>query len=158
MISSWTKGNDRARSKVNAVKQVMEDKGLNKADLILVETDYGIDQGARAFVEIINKQTRPTIIFCGNDVLAVGALKQAEIQSINIPKEIYITGLDDIEVAQIISPKLTTMHVPHRKMGKQAAKVLIKMVGKQTCDFTTKLDVFLKVRDSLDKPLVSNLY
>ena len=74
------------------------------------------------------RDPRPTAVMCGNDVLAVGALREAGRLGIAVPEQVSITGFDDIELSQIISPALTTVHVPHREMGRRAALELIEMV------------------------------
>jgi LacI family transcriptional regulator len=91
----------------------------------------------------------PTVIICGNDVLEAGALTQAKTLGIKIPGDVSVTGFGDIELASIVSPGLTTVHVPHREMGKRAAKSLIKLIEGQTIETTTELNANLKIRKSL---------
>ena len=91
----------------------------------------------------------PTVVFCGNDVLAVGAMKQAQKMGFNVPSDISITGFDDIEIARVVSPELCTVHVPHRKMGARAADILIDMVEGHPYPHTTQLDASLEIRGSL---------
>ncbi len=71
---------------------------------------------------------KPTVIFCGNDVLAVGALRAAHMLGFDVPREVSIVGFDDIELAQVAYPPLTTVHVPHREMGKRAARALVDLL------------------------------
>jgi LacI family transcriptional regulator len=149
MISAWIKTNDRARARVMAVRHILSESGLNASDLKLIETDYGIETGAVAFEQIIQRPMPPTVIICGNDVLAAGALKQAKTLGIEVPGDVSVTGFDDIDLASIVSPGLTTVHVPHREMGKRAAKGLIKLVESQTIETTTELNANLKIRKSL---------
>ena len=152
LISAKTEFNDRARYRLMAVQHGMIRAGLDPTTIRLIETQYGIKTGAVAFNEIISAPHPPTVIICGNDVLAAGALKKAKSLGISIPDDISITGFDDIELAQCVSPKLTTVHVPHRVMGKQAAKTVIKMVNKEVFEKYKELDVYLKIRQSLGKP------
>ena len=86
---------------------------------------------------------------CGNDVLAVGALRRAKELGIDVPTDLSITGFDDIELAQIVTPALTTVHVPHREMGRKAAKELIEMVELRSDGVSIQLDTFLQLRSSL---------
>ena len=60
-----------------------------------------------------------------------------------------ITGFDDIELARIVSPELTTVHVPHREMGQQRAIELTAMVEKTSAGKSEKLDSHLQIRESL---------
>jgi LacI family transcriptional regulator len=146
MISAWTKNNDRARARVKAVQHAMSQAGLNAGKLVLIETDYGIENGATAFGQIMQSPKPPTVIICGNDVLAAGALKQADLLGIPVPDNVSITGFDDIELAQILTPQLTTVHVPHREMGRRAAELLIKMLKENSAPHNAKLGVHLQLR------------
>jgi LacI family transcriptional regulator len=153
MISAWTKVNDRARSRLEALRDVMIKSDLDPTKLILIETDYGIETGASAFSQIMKQSHAPTVIICSNDVLAAGALKKAKSLGISIPRDVSVTGFDDIELAEAVTPELTTIHVPHRNMGKEAAKSLVNMVNGITFQKNIELDVHLKLRLSLDKPI-----
>jgi LacI family transcriptional regulator len=55
MISAWTENNDRARARVMAVRHTLSESDLNASDLKLIETDYGIETGAVAFEQIIQR-------------------------------------------------------------------------------------------------------
>lgn len=149
MISAWTKSNDRARDRVKAVRKIMSESGLNIDELLLIETDYGIKTGAAAFEQLIQRSKPPTVVICGNDVLAAGALKQAKILGVEVPDDVSVTGFDDIEIASIVSPKLTTIHLPHWDMGTKAAQTLVKMVEGSTISPHQNLATSLIRRNSL---------
>ena len=123
-ISAATAQNDRAAARRDGIKGAMTAAGLDSDDLQFVETTYGIDEGAKAFEEVMALTPRPTAVFCGNDVLAVGALRRARELGIAIPDDVSIIGFDDIELAQVVYPALTTVHVPHSEMGRRAGQAL----------------------------------
>ena len=129
MISASTESNDRAKERQTGIKSAMKAAGLDPASLDVIETTYAIENGATAFATLMARQSRPTAVFCGNDVLAVGALRQAQEMQIKVPQEVSIVGFDDIELAQIAYPPLTTIHVPHREMGRRAAQTLVQMLN-----------------------------
>lgn len=74
-------------------------------------------------------QDCPTAVICDNDVLAVGALQMARKLGLRAPEDVSVTGFDDIELATVVEPPLTTVHVPHREMGRVAARLLVDMLG-----------------------------
>ena len=152
MISAWTENNDRARARVAAVRHTMSKAGIEPDELILIETEYGIDTGARAFGEIMNRSKPPTIVICVNDVLAAGALKNSKESKIKVPTKVSLTGFDNIELASVTTPQLTTVHVPHREMGRKAAKIIVDMIEKRPFEFATELNVKLKIRGSVKRP------
>jgi LacI family transcriptional regulator len=149
IITGILKGNDRAAERLKGIQDALRAHGLNPNDSRVVETSYEIENGARAFEQLMGALNRPSVVMCGNDVLAVGAIQRAHDLGIRVPEDISITGFDDIELARIVTPKLTTVHVPHREMGLRAAKDLIRMVEKRSTGASTQLQSSLKLRGSL---------
>ncbi|MEX0282155.1 MAG: LacI family DNA-binding transcriptional regulator [Arenibacterium sp.] len=153
LITADTVDNDRARLRLHGVKDAMQRRGLDPDNLQIVMTAYDIDEGAQAF-ELLMKSTEcPTAVMCGNDVIAVGALRQALALGMEVPRDVSITGFDDIELARIVQPALTTVHVPHREMGRKAAEALIDMVERKVARATSeKLAARVQLRQSLGPP------
>ncbi|MDJ0820824.1 MAG: LacI family DNA-binding transcriptional regulator [Paracoccaceae bacterium] len=152
VISAATQSNDRARERVAGVRNALDAAGLDAAAMPVVETTYSIDSGARAFEELMTTDPRPTAVICGNDVLAVGAMKRARVMGLDVPGDVSITGFDDIELANVVSPALTTVHVPHRDMGRKAARMLVDMVAGNAAGDRTQLEARLCRRESLAPP------
>lgn len=128
LISAGSAQNDRARARRMGIQDAMIAAGQNPDDLHVVETTYGIEDGAAAFAQIMTNTPTPTVVFCGNDVLAVGALRRAKAMGLSVPDDVSIIGFDDIELAQVADPALTTVHVPHREMGQRAALALVGLL------------------------------
>ncbi|MCT8159496.1 LacI family DNA-binding transcriptional regulator [Pseudoruegeria sp. SHC-113] len=149
LISAPRAGNDRARERAEGVVQAMQAHGLPPKALTLIETPYSISNGAEAFAGLMAGATRPTAVMCGNDVLAAGALRQARSMGISVPKDVSVTGFDDIEIAEIVSPALTTVHVPHRAMGAGAARKLMALRNGETVAESEELPATIMWRDSL---------
>ncbi|MEJ6404865.1 LacI family DNA-binding transcriptional regulator [Yoonia sp. 2307UL14-13] len=126
LISAEIEHNDRARARLDGVHAAMRLAGLAEADLTVVTRPYGIENGSQAFAEVM--QASPTAVLCTNDVLALGALRRAREMGIAVPDDVSICGFDDIELAEVAFPPLTTVHVPHTDMGRTAAKTLVRMV------------------------------
>ncbi len=125
LISADVAANDRARARLDGMRDALAEAGLDAGSLVVIETPYGIDSGARAFEKLMQAHDRPTAVFCGNDVLAVGAVGKAREMGLGVPEDVSIIGFDDIELARVAYPKLTTVHVPHREMGRRAARALV---------------------------------
>lgn len=152
MISGITKGNDRAAERLEGIRDALRANGLDHSVLSVVETPYGIQNGEDAFDLLMASDVRPTVVMCGNDVLAAGALRRARETGINVPDDLSITGFDDIELARILTPSLTTVHVPHREMGRSAATELVNIVEKISTGASVELQTSLKIRSSLAPP------
>lgn len=148
-ISARIEGNDRARQRLEGARAAIREAGL--APPICIETTYGIETGAAAFETLMQGETPPSVVICGNDVLAAGALQQAHAMGIPVPGQVSITGFDDIQLAQVVTPPLTTVHVPHREMGRRAADMLVEMVEDQSAGSAVELPVTLQLRESLTR-------
>lgn len=152
VISAATRTNDRARLRLAGIRDAFDAAALDPADLHILETTYGIETGAVAFDTLMSVPRRPSVVMCGNDVLAVGAMKRAREMGIAVPSGVSVTGFDDIELARIMDPELTTVHVPHRAMGCSAARMLIEMVEGRASSGATELKADVRLRGSLSPP------
>jgi LacI family transcriptional regulator len=149
LITADTTANDRARERFRGIQSAMDEAGLAASDLHIIETEYSIENGAAAFETLAHAVPRPTVVFCGNDVLAVGALRRARELQIAVPDDISVIGFDDIELAQIAYPALTTVAVPHREMGIRAARELMNMLEGKMPKAAIELSARMKLRDTL---------
>lgn len=151
-ISARTAANDRARDRVAGAQRALEDAGLDPASMVVVETEYSFKCGKDAFRSIMQASDRPTLVMCGNDVLAVGAVQAAREMGIDVPTEVSITGFDDIELATVVSPALTTVHVPHRRMGELAAEILLRPRHERERAVHHALETHIVERETLAAP------
>jgi LacI family transcriptional regulator len=151
-IAAKTAMNDRARERVIGAKKAIQDCGFDPDKMPIVETDYSIDNGIEAFETIMGGYKQPSLILCGNDVLAVGAIQAAQTKGMKVPEDISIIGFDDIELSRVINPALTTMHVPHRDMGEIAATTLLKLIEEPATPIQINLDTKIVERMSLARP------
>ena len=149
VIVGLTRNNDRARDRITGIEHAIADYGAQTAPLQVMEAEYTFQEGAKALDQLLANPTPPTAVICGNDVLAVGAVKRAKQLGLAVPEDLSITGFADIEVSELIDPELTTVHVPHREMGIAAAKSLIAMLKTQTPVESHLLETRIVNRQSL---------
>ncbi|MCP4317452.1 MAG: substrate-binding domain-containing protein [Hyphomicrobiales bacterium] len=151
MIAGITEGNDRALDRLAGAGEALIDSGLPRDNFTVTESKYDFDAAGNAFEKISGLGRPPTAIICGNDVLAVGAILRAKTLGIRVPQDISITGFDDIEISTIVEPGVTTVHVPHRRMGTSAASVLFKALQEQKTR-SRKFETHIVKRQSLCAP------
>jgi LacI family transcriptional regulator len=149
VISAVTKGNDRAADRLAGITDALNDNGLSVDDLPVIQTSYGFDNGEAAMKALMSAPNPPTAVMCGNDVLAAGALRGAKALGLEVPRDVSVTGFDDIELARIVTLSLTTVHVPHGEMGTKAASTLIGLVKGNQSIGPVKLQISVKIRKSL---------
>lgn len=150
MIAGLSASNDRAAQRIDGVRNEVAAQGGAVNLHCVVEAVYTLDAGGDAFEQIMRQPTPPTAIVCGNDVLACGAIIRARQLGIDVPGTVSVTGFDDIDIAQVIEPALTTVSVPQRAMGKAAAERLLSLLDDQTTTLhSVELPTRVVHRDSL---------
>ena len=70
-----------------------------------------------------------TALFCYNDLVAIGALQASHDLALIIPDDLAIVGFDDIPLAALVTPALTTCHVSRYEMGVQAMNMLLERIN-----------------------------
>ncbi|MFK7994409.1 MAG: LacI family DNA-binding transcriptional regulator [Granulosicoccus sp.] len=153
MIAGVSEGNDRASSRIEGVRQAVLDYGNDATLTRVIETNYSQHNGGQAFEQLMNALDKPTVIVCGNDVLAAGAIVRARELGIEVPRQVSITGFDDIGIASAVYPPLTTVRVPQQAMGRSAAQLLMDLLFKEGTPSSVEFDTEIVHRESLAPPL-----
>lgn len=151
MVAGITAWNDRAAGRVEGVRAALGAKGISLTDHNLIEAEYTFEAGAQTFRRLADRSPRPTAIICGNDVLAAGVIQAAKSMGLRVPEDLSVTGFDNIDVASIIDPALTTVHVPHRRMGWRAADKLLDLQAGAERGENISFETDLIVRASLGR-------
>jgi LacI family repressor for deo operon, udp, cdd, tsx, nupC, and nupG len=119
----------------------------------VIESNYRIDAGASAVRAVLAQPEAPSVIFCGSDLIAIGAMSALEAAGISVPEDISIVGIDDISFAFLSRPPLTTISVPRERLGKIAFEALEKMLKlKRRKGTEFYLETELIVRKSTARP------
>ena len=82
--------------------------------------------GEAAATAIASLSQRPTAVFCANDLIAIGAMKSFAARKVRVPEDMSVIGCDDIEMAALVQPELTTIALPARELGARAARIVIR--------------------------------
>ena len=149
MIAGVTRGNDRATARVEGVRDALAARGLRLDESNLIETPYHLEAGENAARQLLSATPCPTAIVCGNDVLAAGALLAIRALGLRAPADVSVTGFDDIDLAYVLDPPLTTVHVPHRRMGAAAARLLLRLRDREDDATSVVFETALVERGSL---------
>lgn len=90
----------------------------------IVPGDFSEESGLRAARQLLSLPQRPDAVFCGNDMMAVGCLYAFKEAGLQVPHDIALAGFDDIPLARLVSPALTTVRVRIAEIGEQALERL----------------------------------
>ncbi|MGI9025454.1 MAG: LacI family DNA-binding transcriptional regulator [Burkholderiaceae bacterium] len=149
MLAGITLDNDRAAARVAGVRHALGEAGLDLPPRRLVERKYAIADAREGLRTLMTADKRPpTAVLCGNDVLAFGALLEAQELGIAVPEALSIIGFDDLEMVRHVRPALTTVHVPAEAMWNIAADRLIAALRGEPASRAVEVEVALVVRQS----------
>ena len=129
LISGQTASNDRAKARRAGIIAAVDAFGQGARITHDIEAEYLIDAGAAALDEILAQSQWPTVVLCANDALAAGAMMRARARGIGLPEDLSFVGFDDIGIARVITPALTTVRVPQEEMGRGAAQLLLGLLS-----------------------------
>jgi DNA-binding LacI/PurR family transcriptional regulator len=98
---------------------------------------------------ILDGDRRVTAIMCGNDLLALGAIRSVRRRGLRVPEDVAVTGFDDFHFAEFTDPALTTVRIPGYEIGRTAGEALIDVLeGQARPPQHQVLPVELKLRGS----------
>jgi DNA-binding LacI/PurR family transcriptional regulator len=119
----------------------------------VVNTNYRVDAGASVVRALLDGPERPTVIFCGSDLIAMGAMHALEEAGVRVPGDVSMIGIDDISFAFLARPPLTTIRVPRERLGRIAFQTLDSMLRmKRRKGIDQYLETDLIVRRSTAPP------
>jgi DNA-binding LacI/PurR family transcriptional regulator len=92
----------------------------------VVTGDMRMESGERGMRELMSLSRRPTAVLTSNDLMAVGALQAALHEGFRIPEDLSIVGFDDLPIASMVVPQLTTIQLPRREIAAHAFSSLLQ--------------------------------
>jgi len=102
---------------------------LGLGDLIQVATGDCTEEGGYSGAQLLlRRNPRPTAIFAGNDLAAVGALNALEEPGLEVPADVSLVGYDNTALASLRHISLTTVHQPRRQIGEMAMKAVLRRI------------------------------
>ncbi|MEN3010299.1 MAG: LacI family DNA-binding transcriptional regulator, partial [Candidatus Bipolaricaulaceae bacterium] len=122
---------DRVQGFMDAVKEA----GLTP--IAVEHGDFTFESGYRVAQRLLSERD-VELILCGNDLMAIGALRAAAELQIKVPLELGITGFDHIQFADLVHPPLTTVEVPAFAIGAEAVGLLLSS-GRTSIRLETKI-------------------
>lgn len=147
-IITGAPGSYHTRKRQQGYHKALYDAGVLYDPEWMVEGEWSRQSGYRAAGILIEKGIRS--IFAMNDLMAGGVYDYAKEHGLEIGEEIKVVGFDDREICEFYDPKLTSVALPLRELGKQAAEMLLQKIenGNKTEGGTRKIDCILKNRNS----------
>lgn len=147
LIAGVTGGNDRAMSRLAGAVEALRERGIVLADGDVLHCEYDLANAYDRTRRLLERDgTPPTALICGNDVIAHGALSACLNAGLSVPDDISIAGFGDFGFSAFLSPSLTTVRIPAKRIAHQAAEALTKSVEDGSAVAGALLPYELKIR------------
>jgi len=140
-----------AQSRVAAFSKSLEECGIPLDPSWIVEGDHTLEGGILAMGKLLEADTRPTALMCSNDMTAIGVLHKAYRAGLQIPDDLSIIGFDDIQMARVTIPPLTSIHMSRLDLARAAVTALRAHLEGTGHEREYKIDTRLVVRESTAK-------
>ncbi|BAJ30274.1 MULTISPECIES: LacI family DNA-binding transcriptional regulator [Kitasatospora] len=121
--------------------------GLEVRELAVSLND-GSREAARAARELLAGPRPPRAVVCDDDVVASGLYRAAGELGLRIPTDLSVVGMDDVPVAELLSPPLTTVDLPGERLGRAGLALLAALLGGEAPPPVAPLATALVVRGS----------
>ena len=127
-----------------AFEQAAQDHGMRTDEMIIAEAArFDEDEGYLCALDILDRDARTTALLCANDRLALGALRALSDRGLACPKDVSVSGFNDMPFLDMIPPGLTTVRIRQFEAGQVAANYLLKLM--QEDDASVPLETILPV-------------
>jgi len=140
-------------ARLDGYRSAMNTAGLPIDETFTAFGNFQVDGGRDNARRMLSGEDRPTAIFAGSDLQALGVLDAARSLGLRVPQDLSVVGYDDLQLAQWTSPALTTVHQPLTRMAEEAARLVIRM-SEEELDQVPRMDLAtrLVVRESTAAP------
>jgi len=109
-------------------REAIEKSGL-PIESVTIEGDWSYDSGVRAAEQFLALDERPVAAVLTNDRMAIAFIKILREAGLNVPRDVAVTGFDDIGAAAYCDPPLTTYRQPMERLGVEGARLLMRLIS-----------------------------
>lgn len=142
-----------SRARLDGYRAALERAGLSVNDQLVRPGDFRVKAGYEQAKVLCNLRQRPTAIFAGSDLSALGVLRAAREVGLRVPEDLSVVGFDDIPLAAWSTPALTTVRQPLTEMAAVAVRTLLEGAeGGESPKRRVELATDLIVRESTAPP------
>ncbi|MGB9775970.1 MAG: LacI family DNA-binding transcriptional regulator [Anaerolineae bacterium] len=115
-----------AQDRLEGYRQALVARGIPVDEELIAEGDF-TEQGGRAAMQRLLPR-RPTAVFAASDMMAAGAMKVLREAGLRVPEDVAVVGFDDVPLASMVEPPLTTVRQPIEQLGSMAVELLVSLL------------------------------
>ncbi len=136
------------RDRQSAFRESLSQSGLGVHDEWVITDGFSIDSGVKILDKLLQQPEQPTAVICINDLVALGILKAARHQHIDVPDRLSVVGFDDVYLSAVSTPELTTVSHNYAALGSTIIETIVQRINEETAPASVLIDMELVVRDS----------
>jgi len=138
-----------SRDRIAGYRAALEDAGVPVDPVLIRPGAFAQETGYEQTCALLDLPEPPTAIFAGSDTQAMGVYAALRVRGLTVPDSMSVVGFDDVPIASIITPALTTVRQPLVEMGRVATTMLLRLIAEEPLDSKrVELTTTLIVRDS----------
>jgi LacI family transcriptional regulator len=142
-----------SRARIDGYRAAMDEAGVPVSADLVSHGSFHVGEGVDRGRALLGLKDRPTAIFAGNDLQALGVYQAAREARLHIPEDLSVVGFDDLPVTQWVSPPMTTIRQPLVRMAEAAAEMALAMArGEMPAQPRVELATELIIRESTAPP------
>jgi DNA-binding LacI/PurR family transcriptional regulator len=138
--------------RLRGVRSALAQGGLLLDEGMVATGDFSIESGEAAAHALLGQAAPPSAIFALNDRMALGAVRAAWARGLAVPGDLSVVGFDDIALATLLTPPLTTVRQPGYRLGGAAATALFALLDGASAPVPATLPTELIVRGTTAPP------
>ncbi|HET9171668.1 MAG TPA: LacI family DNA-binding transcriptional regulator [Actinospica sp.] len=119
-----------SRARVDGYRAALETSDLSFDPALVRAGDFHHEAGNECGRQLLRLENRPTAIFAGNDLQAMGVYEAAREAGLRIPEDLSVVGFDDLPATRWVGPPMTTVRQPLSEMAATAARIVIELAAK----------------------------
>lgn len=131
MVSNASPEYTSSADRIAGYRQVLKAHGLPFRKSLVAYGHFTEESGYRAMHTLLDATPPVDAVFVASDVVAFGALAAIRERGLHVPGDIAVVGFDDVRTARYTYPPLSTVHLPARELGAQAAATLLQLIEGQ---------------------------
>lgn len=135
--------------RLEGYKKALKENNIEFDNSLVLEGEYKGEWGRKGIEMMLENNIKFDAVFCANDIIALSAMKSIKEAKLNIPKDVAVLGYDDIYMAKLTEPALSTIRQPNYEMGYEAVKLLVDIIENgDAINPLVKLNTELIIRQS----------
>jgi len=141
-----------AQSRLSAFTGSLTECGISPEPAWLMDGDHTLEGGIAAMERVLASGKVPTAVMCSNDMTAIGVLHKLYRAGLSVPDDLSVIGFDDIHMARVTIPPLTSIHMSRLDLARAAVMALRAHLEGTVQDREHKIDTYLVVRETTGYP------